>query len=225
MELFMNCENCAGTGLSKCSACLCNSCAGTGEIACIECKTGEIPCQSCFGVGQIVQNFLFIKRNTPCSSCKGKGWQQCSKCSGSKKIPCRTCGGTGSSPYATYGKTDSTLTCVICAGSRQVRCTACNGAGQVETEWSKKLKSSSLDWLEYEYNYRERRWEDIEENKKMYHDYLSEDHKLYMSTHEDYLLRQLAENNEKLDNCRRESEEVLKEQSYIRDIMKTKRGW
>lgn len=241
MVLLMNCEKCAGNGSSTCSACLCTSCAGSGQLACVECKngqisckecsaTGQILCQSCSGVGHIVQNFWFIKWSTPCSTCEGKGRRQCSRCLGKKTVPCRKCDATGSIPCATCGKTGANSTCVICAGSHQVLCSECDGTGKVETEWSKQLKSSSLDSLWIEYNNRQRREEILTRDISIFEGYRDEDHKSLMRTspidyqaEQDYT-RSIAEYKEKIQNCYSERKEVEKQMSDILKLIITRGG-
>ncbi len=173
MPRFTKCDHCAGSGSVKCSACVCGSCAGRGSLSCSQCSsgrigcsecsaTGQTPCKSCSGFGRTAEHFWFIKWSTLCSTCDGSARQKCTTCAGAKAVSCRKCDATGLIPCGVCGKTGVTAVCTQCGGSRAVRCSGCSGAGQIETEWSRQLDSSSIEWLRLEHERLLRRIAELE---------------------------------------------------------------
>jgi hypothetical protein len=225
MPRFTKCDQCAGSGSLKCSACVCRSCAGrgsspcsqcsSGRIGCSECSaTGQMPCKSCSGLGRTAEHFWFIKWSTRCSTCGGAARQECATCAGAKTVPCRNCGATGLIPCGVCGKTGVTAACTQCGGSRALRCSGCSGAGQLETEWSRQLDSSSIEWLRLEHERLLRRIAELETRRA---EVIREEKELSTATSyhalntRDYSDSEWQRDKDMLAHLRRESERYFEE--------------
>ena len=148
MARFDSCPDCKGQKQFDCTSCRCGRCNASGVVAvrCSSCTDGTVQCSTCQGSGKIlVKKGFFSDTYRTCSRCNGTTRHSCDTCHGKREV-------SGTCPSCQGSKRNAS--CTNCGSTGKISCSKCRGTGRVESEWSRSLRTQSVDRLKLEHEKR-----------------------------------------------------------------------